>query len=557
MILHKIVRFLLLFVIQFSFYCVSYCLFCLLIFILQMVEAGTQSNFKLTTTSATKVSPSNKTVIIETGTGEATTIVNNANATIGIVESQNDFNAIAANCNTNVCFFCQKSFTNVYNCRRHIRTHSGEKPFQCNVCGKRFSRQSTLNTHERIHTGDQLFKCDTCGRTFDIYRQLTEHMMIHRTDKPFSCKICNKSYSRATVLSQHMKLHSDQVNSFKCSTCSKVFFSEASLSSHESTHIQMANESSASATNSNSMSLSAPIAVIAVEEETPKILTTMTTLATLPTITMTTLKPVDETQFKGQIHMQNSAVETLVNDSVDRRVEIDQYDTIEDDLDDDDDTEDDFVMMTQVKLAQPPKVLLASDEVKIIACDLCGKQCKDENELRLHGKVHSCEKYKCDVCDKRFSILSNFNVHKRIHKRDKPFRCDVCGKSFRLAKSLTVHMALHNESDSFNCEICDRSFGRSGSLKVHMRSHTTVDTQRTYLDMICNDDDDDIDEDDQQLMYEYVDEKPTYCDICGEKFVRSNRNMRTHKCSKFSTNDDMEMDDPEDHSSNIDYWNCD
>lgn len=40
--------------------------------------------------------------------------------------AENDFNLIASNCNTNVCFFCQKSFTNVYNCRRHIRTHSGK-----------------------------------------------------------------------------------------------------------------------------------------------------------------------------------------------------------------------------------------------------------------------------------------------------------------------------------------------------------------------------------------------------------------------------------------------
>ncbi|KAL3439271.1 fungal-specific transcription factor domain-containing protein [Aspergillus tetrazonus] len=49
------------------------------------------------------------------------------------------------------CSICQSTFRRPEHLKRHFRSHTKEKPFECTQCGRHFSRTDTLHRHELSH----------------------------------------------------------------------------------------------------------------------------------------------------------------------------------------------------------------------------------------------------------------------------------------------------------------------------------------------------------------------------------------------------------------------
>ncbi|KAK7066601.1 hypothetical protein SK128_008601 [Halocaridina rubra] len=78
------------------------------------------------------------------------------------------------------CPICNRVFPREKSLQAHLRTHTGERPYQCDFpgCTKAFTQSGQLKTHQRLHTGEKPFICSSPGcssRFTHANRHCSEH----------------------------------------------------------------------------------------------------------------------------------------------------------------------------------------------------------------------------------------------------------------------------------------------------------------------------------------------------------------------------------------------
>lgn len=115
------------------------------------------------------------------------------------------------------CTICDARKTTARELRDHLKRHveTIEKA-SCELCGMIFSQANNMRRHMKVvHQGVKTFMCThlDCNRSFARGEALRRHIMTHTGERPFQCKIqvlgkkCDKRFIQAYALKKHIETH--------------------------------------------------------------------------------------------------------------------------------------------------------------------------------------------------------------------------------------------------------------------------------------------------------------------------------------------------------------
>ena len=147
-------------------------------------------------------------------------------------------------------------------------------------------------------------------------------------------------------------------------------------------------------------------------------------------------------------------------------------------------------------------------------CDISAKTYINITGLKVHKESHTSERrYECSVCDKRFARSDHLYAHEKMHAGIKPYKCDLCNKMFASSQKLRLHRATHSEVRLlFKCDLCDKYLKSEHGRIVDRKRHEEKFSYKCFVckETFCM----------KILAEEHKRIHPPYkCDLCDKYFI--------------------------------------
>lgn len=467
------------------------------------------------------------------------------------------------------CDICGKMFQNM---ETHMRSHTGVKPFSCEVCGKSFPRPGALRRHKKIHSRRAADVCPICGQTFTQNQLLQDHLKTHKeqdgdqskedsqSEKPktdrrqrlklprsasLCCRVCGDSFHSRGFLRKHAETHCRESQSL-CGVCGHEVDSPDSLLAHLQSHRETSGICGICKKNFQNMETHMrshtgikpyPCSVCNKRFPRPGALRRHKKIHSGD-------RPYT-CQCCGKTFIESSALKTH---SRSHSWEIHEGEDLEP-LADSENLKDE----TEKSFQENNKTLSQTSH----CCKVCGESFKRKGSLSKHAETHSAESV-CGVCGESLlpsetlsdhlqthrdavkichicgKTYQNIETHMRRHTGVKPYRCSVCSKSFPRPGALRRHKRIHSGERPYICEFCGKTFIDNGALTTHIRNHTGDKPAHRVPCETCG----------KSLASVHVlevhkrihtGEKPFQCRVCGKAFRQVgglNAHMLTHTGEK-------------------------
>ncbi|XP_044211815.1 sal-like protein 1 [Thunnus albacares] len=334
------------------------------------------------------------------------------------------------------CRFCSKVLGSDSALQIHLRSHTGERPYKCNICGNRFSTRGNLKVH------------------FQKHKERYPHIQMNPCpvpQHPNSIRT-NAGISHSMSMSPEKESWLDKLPSLATTT-------SGSLKQSESTNL-----SSLKALKQEEQPISVPIPCAQGELYFDSSGSFDSNSTANPTITSESFESSQQRTMNLKSEDVNPSFnfisKVMTTKSVGSANVIPKLFTHPDSTS--------FSGFHSFKRSENPEPqLLSENSNKSVSdpneCVICHRILSCQSALRMHYRTHTGERpYQCQVCCRAFTTKGNLKTHQAVHRATIPLRvqhsCPICQKKFTNAVVLQQHVHMHMEGHIPSADLTDRKY---------------------------------------------------------------------------------------------------